>query len=265
MDSINKICIDHPLSISKCDPHINTKLIIVLDLDETIIYARNLSLGILIRPGLRELLTLLKQDCFEVIVWTAAHKEHAIYVVDMLNSTFVWLPHFIIHAGAWMTDNINYEKNIEYLFNEHRTVDNILVIDDRMLNLKKYPNNILCVKPYHGYMVKDNTLSIVSKIINNILESSTTVPTYLLHVAPTLSEIQSSIETVFSDKQIYRFFVLHFDTCFCPSCEKKTITYKFSSEVEQNTTLHSDADSEESCEKTLYVCNSNSTMVETEE
>ena len=74
------------------------RLVVVLDLDETLVYAREGP--VLPRPGLEELLQTLRELQCEVIVWTAGERDYAQEVLQRIDTAGV-VQHCVYRHEKW--------------------------------------------------------------------------------------------------------------------------------------------------------------------
>ncbi|RNF10324.1 nuclear lim interactor-interacting factor [Trypanosoma rangeli] len=145
------------------------KLVVVLDLDETLVYART---GVIIpRPGINRLLDVLRGRC-EVVVWTAGEKWYAMEVLHQIDPQCC-IQHCVYRHEKWWTDRPGYMKDVAALGRPlHRTI----IIDNTPDCLRANTRNGLLVKDfkglYGGCQRFDNTLFVLADVIEDVLSGS---------------------------------------------------------------------------------------------
>ncbi|KPI83518.1 hypothetical protein ABL78_7450 [Leptomonas seymouri] len=117
------------------------KLVVVLDLDETLVYSRDTSLyG---RPGVAQLLKTLKGKC-ELIVWTAGAREYALDVIRAID-TMCAVQHCIYRHPMWWTGDVGCPKDLRML---GRPMDRVILVDNTPSVFSVNPRNSLLVPDF---------------------------------------------------------------------------------------------------------------------
>jgi len=144
------------------------KLTVVLDLDETLIFARDVPLRR--RPHLEALLNFLGPRC-EVVVWTAGVRSYAQSVIRAIDPHHV-IRHCIYRHDKWFctTDTV-YTKDIRLL---GRDLESVIVLDNTpdclLVNLR---NGILCTD-YVEEDPNDITLLAFTDLLREYLQTRAT-------------------------------------------------------------------------------------------
>jgi RNA polymerase II subunit A small phosphatase-like protein len=149
------------------DPALEGRLTVVLDLDETLIYAREGPLYA--RPGVDELLLYLKEH-FEAIVWTAGVKAYAQAVVkniDKLNA----IQHCVYRHKKWFTGCAGYNKDLTLL---GRDMKNTIIIENTPDCLRGNEGNGILVADYEGGELADDTLYCILALLKDLVEKRKT-------------------------------------------------------------------------------------------
>lgn len=142
----------NPRRVPDRDPKYDTTL--VFDLDQTLISAEGINdedgddpnTELIIRPHASEVLTLLRRNIrTEFIVWTAGTLGHAERVVSSFPE--MHFDYIIARDPSWFS-NKNPVKDLRLLTREHRNLDSMILIDDRMDIGKHHPINLLIVPPF---------------------------------------------------------------------------------------------------------------------
>lgn len=144
------------------DPADRGKPLVVLDLDETLVYARQGPINV--RPGVKELLSALDGRA-EVAVWTAGERDYAQGVIERIDPNHT-IQHCVYRHPKWWTGQPGYSKD---LTNLGRSLDRVILIDNTPDCLKDQPWNCLLVEDYTGRA--DRELAGVTKTLEFILDS----------------------------------------------------------------------------------------------
>lgn len=151
------------------DSSVAGRLTVVLDLDETLVYAR--AGPLYVRPGLEHLLSFLREHC-ETIVWTAGANHYADAVVSEIDKHRV-VRHTIARDPKWVTDG---SKNVKLL---NRDLDRLILIDNTPDAIRGNEFNSVLVEDYEGGELEDPTLYSLVELLQDIesgLKMGRTVP-----------------------------------------------------------------------------------------
>ena len=158
------------------DPNLADRLTIVLDLDETLIYAREGPLYA--RPGLEELMLFLKDHC-EAIVWTAGVKAYAQAVVRNIDRHEA-IKHTVYRHKKWFTGCAGYNKDLTLL---GRDLETTLIIENTPDCVRGNEANGILVADYEGGELEDNTLPAILLLLQDLVarrkKEGLTVPQYV--------------------------------------------------------------------------------------
>ncbi|KAJ9445731.1 putative phosphatase PSR2 [Diplonema papillatum] len=165
------------------------KYVIVLDLDETLVYAREGPLTI--RPGARELMRLLAGQC-EVIVWTAGERAYAHIVIQELDPDGVIVKHCVYRHPKWFTGQQGQVKDLRLL---RRDMNKTLIVENTPDCVRLNPYNAAVVPDYMGAR-QDDTLLALCVVIRLLFASRQTVPEFL---KSTPLATPSAVRTDFGD------------------------------------------------------------------
>eukprot|EP01064_Diplonema_japonicum_P009503 TRINITY_DN1699_c2_g4_i1.p1 TRINITY_DN1699_c2_g4~~TRINITY_DN1699_c2_g4_i1.p1 ORF type:complete len:560 (+),score=113.42 TRINITY_DN1699_c2_g4_i1:66-1682(+) len=148
------------------------KYVVVLDLDETLVYARD---GPLVtRPGCKELLSFLSEYC-ETIIWTAGERCYAQLVLASLDPTESTVKHCVYRHPKWFTGQAGQTKDLRLL---GRNLDKTILIDNTPDCIRKNVTNAALVPDYMGAPV-DSTLLSIQILLKLLVASAKTVPAFL--------------------------------------------------------------------------------------
>eukprot|EP01063_Lacrimia_lanifica_P021340 TRINITY_DN28640_c0_g1_i1.p1 TRINITY_DN28640_c0_g1~~TRINITY_DN28640_c0_g1_i1.p1 ORF type:complete len:258 (+),score=93.86 TRINITY_DN28640_c0_g1_i1:121-894(+) len=156
------------------------RICIVLDLDETLIYARDGPLYA--RPGLDELLEVLHEK-FEPVVWTAGVRAYAQAVVRNIDKKNV-IRHCVYRHRKWFSGCAGYNKDLTLL---GRDMDKLLILENTPDCVRGNETNGIVVTDYEAddydpnqrdislYAIKDLLLDLADKVE----QRGMTVPQYI--------------------------------------------------------------------------------------
>lgn len=151
-------------------------LTVVVDLDETLVFARGLE--VIIRPHVADLLKRVRALGCELVLWTAGVHEHTHKVLTALdlvaapNHDVVWFDHLITRSRRWYSEHKPY-KDLELL---GRQLPRVILIDNNPACASQQPQNSLIVEDYMG-AEKDETLTKVGDIVEHLAEVIRADPT----------------------------------------------------------------------------------------
>eukprot|EP01060_Flectonema_neradi_P030446 TRINITY_DN4432_c0_g2_i1.p1 TRINITY_DN4432_c0_g2~~TRINITY_DN4432_c0_g2_i1.p1 ORF type:complete len:326 (+),score=60.14 TRINITY_DN4432_c0_g2_i1:38-1015(+) len=163
------------------------KITVVLDLDETLIYAREGPLYA--RPHIDLLLEFLKDHC-ETVVWTAGVKAYAQTIVHNIDPKGA-IEHCVYRHKKWFTGCAGYQKDLSML---GRDMDKILIIENTPDCIRGNPKNGILVTDYEGGENPDGTIPCIINFLAALVDSKMTVPAFLdyspdLHVQEMLTDL----------------------------------------------------------------------------
>ncbi|MCU0541902.1 MAG: HAD family hydrolase [Oscillatoriaceae cyanobacterium Prado104] len=141
------------------------KKLLILDLDETLIYGNETSLyrkaDFLVEPYYiykRPFLDVFLKKCFEwfeVAVWTSSTSSYAIAIVSAIfenpeNLSFVWARDrcTIVYDIEWL--EYYYRKNIKKVKRKGYPLESIIVVDDTPQKWERSYGNLVRVHPFEG-------------------------------------------------------------------------------------------------------------------
>jgi hypothetical protein len=214
-----------PRDVSKFSPE---KLSVVIDLDETIVQSRGLhesfvfsnnnnkrnsnnnkknnnnhDVLIVARPHLfSHLIPTLQRIGAEIIVWTAAQKEYAEYVLKFISSSHYhqnnnettqtqtkWWHHLIAREDClthrvWNENSELFPKNLSWIVggtaadsSSNRSLNKCLLLENSPASVFTNPENCFLVSDFHNYVenvsVDDQSLIFASQIIEQVSNNNT--------------------------------------------------------------------------------------------
>eukprot|EP01064_Diplonema_japonicum_P000630 TRINITY_DN10404_c0_g1_i1.p1 TRINITY_DN10404_c0_g1~~TRINITY_DN10404_c0_g1_i1.p1 ORF type:complete len:337 (+),score=101.79 TRINITY_DN10404_c0_g1_i1:54-1013(+) len=154
------------------------KLLVVFDLDETIVYAREGPL--MMRPHAEELLRSLGKKT-EVALWTAGVRDYAKAVTVELEKK-VWgkspsgiIQHLISRNDNWF-DEEDYTKDLRQL---GRDLDSVLIVENTPDCVRLNPKNAIIVEDFEGDKDNVHTLQALKTVIFDLIESKLPVQKFI--------------------------------------------------------------------------------------
>lgn len=148
--------------VSPKPPHLKGKLTVVLDLDETLVYARKGPL--FVRPGLKELMSFLNANC-ETIVWTAGAGLYAMAVLNEIDPDAV--VSYTIARTSPLSLGRNGEKDLKLL---GRDLAEVLCIENTPDSIRRNISNSILVEDYVGGELEDTTLFALIELLQDLVE-----------------------------------------------------------------------------------------------
>ncbi|KPA85863.1 hypothetical protein ABB37_00189 [Leptomonas pyrrhocoris] len=198
-------------SMNKTDPHLviapqadvyQGKLVLVLDLDETLVFAR--SGPLYARPGIPEFFQMCKDEGIEVVVWTAGLKAYAQAIVSNIDSCNA-VSHCIYRHNKWFNGQPGYRKDLNAL---GRPLDKVLIVENTPDCIRGYQDNGILVADYEGGDGEDNTLYALADLVKLLSKSNLTVPQFvsgskMLKREPVMTDVGDYINAYTLDVNCY--------------------------------------------------------------
>mgnify|MGYP002778968918 CR=1 FL=1 len=164
-----------------------TEKLLILDLDETLIYATETRLEhppnftlfenteqpyfVYKRPHLETFLEFCFAK-FEVAIWTSSSEDYARGVVDNILTSlqkpvFVWARTRCTYQRNPETYEYEWLKNLTKLKRRGYKLENVVMVDDTPTKLAKHYGNLVPVKSFEGNDL-DNELSLLPKFLEKL-------------------------------------------------------------------------------------------------
>jgi RNA polymerase II subunit A small phosphatase-like protein len=158
-------------------------LCLILDLDETLIYARDGP--IVSRPYLDEFFEGLYNKDVEVVVWTAGERDYAQSVLRRIDPLGV-VKHCVYRHPKWWTGEKGYSKDLRAL---GRNMSRVLMVENTPDCLRLQPECGILVRDFTGGRNTDDTLLHVLRVVlDGIDQRHVSIPV-LLDSHPSLSRV----------------------------------------------------------------------------
>lgn len=188
--------------IPRQDTKYDNKLVLVLDLDETLVFARGGPL--FARPGLDDFFAVCKEKMVEVVVWTAGLKAYAQAIVDNIDKCNV-VSHCIYRHSKWFTGQPGYRKDLSAL---GRPLDRVLIVENTPDCIRGYQENGILVEDYEGGERPDTTIYVLTQLIEKLCDSQLTVPQFvstcnMLKRIPIQTDVGDYINVYTLDVSVY--------------------------------------------------------------
>ncbi|CAC9553451.1 nuclear lim interactor-interacting factor [Leishmania donovani] len=154
---------------------IKNRLTVVLDLDETLIYARQGPLYV--RPGIETLMRFLADHC-ETIVWTSSKHRYADAVVAQIDTCGA-VCHTVYRHRRWF-NGTSATKELRLL---GRDLETTIIVENTPDCCRGYERNAVLVEDYEGGELADHTLHTLLALLRDLVErhekDGITVPEYI--------------------------------------------------------------------------------------
>eukprot|EP01007_Sphenomonas_quadrangularis_P002934 NODE_514_length_1404_cov_300.022140_g391_i0.p1 GENE.NODE_514_length_1404_cov_300.022140_g391_i0~~NODE_514_length_1404_cov_300.022140_g391_i0.p1 ORF type:complete len:259 (-),score=15.49 NODE_514_length_1404_cov_300.022140_g391_i0:628-1380(-) len=128
-----------------CPARGSAGLTVVVDLDETLVYAREGPVWL--RPYASQFLSRIKAAGCDVIAWTAGEYGHVAKVLDTLDHDGSLIPHCVYRGEAWLSDPMNYHKDLHLL---GRCLDRVLLVENSLECIRHHTGNAILVDDYRN-------------------------------------------------------------------------------------------------------------------
>ncbi|KPA81885.1 putative mitochondrial nuclear lim interactor-interacting factor [Leptomonas pyrrhocoris] len=165
-----------------------SRLTVVLDLDETLIYARQGPLYV--RPGMDKLMRFLADHC-ETIVWTSSKHRYADAVIAQIDP-YGAICHTVYRHRRWF-NGTSATKELRLL---GRDLASTIIIENTPDCCRGYEKNAILVDDYEGGELADHTLYTLLALLTDLVErherEGVTVPEF---IASTHRLVQESVLT----------------------------------------------------------------------
>ena len=145
------------------------KITVVLDLDETLIYAREGPLYA--RPGIEAFFDFLGANC-EVVVWTAGVRAYAQAVIRNIDPKGI-ITHCIYRHEKWFSGLPGYSKDLSLV---GRNLDEMVIIENTPDCVRGHEENGILVADYEGGDEEDNTLLAIQQVLHEVVTGGKKVP-----------------------------------------------------------------------------------------
>lgn len=152
---------------------------VVLDLDETLVSARNGP--ILVRPYVGHLVKMLMDLRCEIILWTAGIPQYVAGIVAGLTMAIQgltpdvveqerppWIHHLIQRNSRWYNEDKVCVKDLTML---GRPMDRLLIIENNPAAVQLQVSNAVLVQDYTVENYNDRSLEVVSRIVSRCARS----------------------------------------------------------------------------------------------
>lgn len=161
------------------------KILLILDLDETLIHATETKLGIesdfqyaeyyvYKRPNLIEFLTEMNRY-FKLAVWSSADDTYVNDVVESIKPTeiefeFVWARSRCTPRHDYELDKYVREKRLKKIKKQGFRLEKSLIVDDSPEKTRDNFGNAIYILPFEGDQ-NDNELNLLSEFLKTIKDS----------------------------------------------------------------------------------------------
>jgi carboxy-terminal domain RNA polymerase II polypeptide A small phosphatase len=151
-----------------------TRKLLVLDLDETLVHAREAPLPypedfrvgpyfVYRRPHLKAFIDAVSQS-FDLAVWTASGEVYAAQVIEQIFEPgvlkFIWSSQRCTTARDWTTGHYTTIKNLGKLKRQGYALEAIVAVDDTPSKYAKSYGNLVAVREFVGDRADDELLQL---------------------------------------------------------------------------------------------------------
>ncbi|EKF33640.1 hypothetical protein MOQ_002484 [Trypanosoma cruzi marinkellei] len=142
-------------------------LCIVVDLDETLVWARRGS--VYLRPYLKEFLDACHMEGCEVVVWSAGsplHVNNVVRAVADVSQRKDWFHHIISRHHKWYRDEEDDAKDLSLL---GRPLNRVLMLENSPRSIRRQPRHAVLVEDYNEPTKRDNSLRIILELVRRLV------------------------------------------------------------------------------------------------
>ncbi|KAB1160484.1 HAD family hydrolase [Tenacibaculum aiptasiae] len=161
------------------------KILLILDLDETLIHATETKLEIdsdfqyvqyyvYKRPNLMKFLTEMNKY-FKLAIWSSADDKYVNDIVKLIKPAeiefeFVWARSRCTPRRDYQLDKYVHEKRLKKVKKQGFKLEKTLIVDDSPKKTRDNFGNAIYILPFEGNQ-KDNELNLLSEFLKTIKES----------------------------------------------------------------------------------------------
>lgn len=157
------------------DDRLGDSITVVMDLDETLVYAREGPLYV--RPGAEELLQFATEKC-EMVLWTSGEKAYLEAVVRTIDAKGR-VHHTIYRDSRWFSGKSRC-KDLSLLGRDTQTT---ILFENTPDCIRGFEHNCVLVADYEGGELEDRTLHTITALLEDLVrrrcEEGITVPEYI--------------------------------------------------------------------------------------
>ncbi|MBT31724.1 MAG: phosphoprotein phosphatase [Thalassobius sp.] len=159
----------------------NEKILLVLDLDETLVHVSEKKLDVqedfryekyfvYCRPALQKFLNLISEH-FRLAIWSSAGEEYLNEIVskitpENINFEFIWSRNKCTTRRDYITDSYVFEKRLKKLKKKYN-LKKVLIVDDSPEKTRDNYGNAIYITPFEGD-IKDNVLATLADYLISI-------------------------------------------------------------------------------------------------
>eukprot|EP01062_Namystynia_karyoxenos_P069291 TRINITY_DN6480_c0_g2_i2.p1 TRINITY_DN6480_c0_g2~~TRINITY_DN6480_c0_g2_i2.p1 ORF type:complete len:426 (+),score=106.19 TRINITY_DN6480_c0_g2_i2:142-1419(+) len=154
------------------DPKDQGKLVVVLDLDETLVRFREGPVHW--RPHCSELLDSLSDTC-EVVLWTASTAQCAQRIMDVMDPDGTRIRHKVFRSERWFK-GASYRKDLAML---GRPLDRVVIVENSLCCVLTHPGHALLVPDYTAPDPEDTALVHVREALGAMAAPGVSVPEWI--------------------------------------------------------------------------------------
>lgn len=170
-----------PPSVATADPQQSEKLVVVLDIDETLIHSNpklppsedsfvievdGWETRVQRRPHVKWFLQQAATK-FELMTFTAGTEGYASKILDDLDPNGELIKHRFYRHHCLYIDDQTYLKELQLL---DRPLERMVLVDNNMLSFVTNPNNGIPIKSYYGREPEDTALIALMTILEALMD-----------------------------------------------------------------------------------------------
>jgi hypothetical protein len=145
-------------------------LTVVLDLDETLVWARNAT--VVVRPFVQEFLQACLRNRCEIVLWTAGIPVYVNRIINAISRVVKrnhWFHYVVARSPMWYSD---FGPTIKDLRLIHRPLDRVLVLENSPASMQLQEGNVLLVEDFYGDNMDDQSMLFAGQVVERLSQGA---------------------------------------------------------------------------------------------
>lgn len=150
------------------------RLTVVLDLDETLVWARNAT--VVVRPFVQEFIQACLRNQCEIVLWTAGipvYVNRILSAITRVVKRHTWFHYVIARSPLWYSDEGPTVKDLRLV---QRPLERVLVLENSPASMQHQPQNVLLVEDFYGDNMEDQSLLFAGQVVERLTQDAKTKP-----------------------------------------------------------------------------------------
>ncbi|CUG89685.1 Hypothetical protein, putative [Bodo saltans] len=146
------------------------QLTVVLDLDETLVWARNAT--VVVRPFVAEFLQCCLRNRCEIVLWTAGIPVYVNRIINAISRVIKrnhWFHYVVARSPLWYSDVGPTIKDLRLI---HRPLDRVLVLENSPASMQLQEGNVLLVEDFYGDNMEDQSMLFAGQVVERLSQGA---------------------------------------------------------------------------------------------